>query len=98
MFEYYLFIMFILFYVFRGLFIFSSRHKHLLITLLSLEYVMLNIFFLLMFNMIWDGREAYLSLIFLIFSVSEGRLGLSILVSIVRTHGGDYFKRFNLLW
>lgn len=98
MFEYYLLLIFILFYVFRGLFMFSSRHKHLLITLLSLEYVILNIFFLLIFNMIWDRREGYISLIFLIFSVAEGRLGLSILVSVVRRHGGDYFKRFNLVW
>ena len=48
--------------------------------------------------MIWDRREAYLTLVFLIFAVSEGSLGLSILVSIVRSHGGDYFKRFNLVW
>jgi NADH-ubiquinone oxidoreductase chain 4L len=47
--------------------------------------------------MIWDRREGYISLVFLIFSVAEGRLGLSILVSVVRSHGGDYFKRFNLV-
>lgn len=98
MFEYYLLLLFIIFYVLRGLLMFSSRHKHLLITLLRLEYVILNIFFLLIFNIIWDRREAYLALIFLVFAVSEGRLGLSLLVSIVRSHGGDYFKRFNLVW
>lgn len=30
--------------------------------------------------------------------VREGVLGLSILVSIIRTHGNDYFQRFNILW
>lgn len=98
MLEYYLFLMLVLFYIRRGVFVFSSQHKHLLITLLRLEYIMLNVFLILMINIRWEVRESYLSLVFLIFAVSEGRLGLSILVRISRTHGGDQIKRFNLVW
>lgn len=98
MFEYYLFLLLAIFYIIRGIFIFSSQHKHLLVALLRLEYIMLNVFFILLINMGMETREGYLSLVFLVFAVSEGSLGLAILVSIVRRHGGDYFKRFNLVW
>lgn len=98
MLEYYFFIILTLFYIGRGIFIFTSQHKHLLITLLSLEYIMLNIFLILIINIRWERIEAYISLIFLVFAVSEGSLGLSVLVSISRRHGGDHIKRFNLVW
>jgi NADH-ubiquinone oxidoreductase chain 4L len=39
----------------------------------------------------------FFSLYFLTFSVCEGVLGLSVLVSIIRTHGNDYFINFSLL-
>jgi len=38
----------------------------------------------------------FYSLIYLIFRACEGALGLSILVTIRRTHGGDNFNIFNL--
>jgi NADH:ubiquinone oxidoreductase subunit K len=98
MLEYYLFLVLLLFYIRRGIFVFRSQHKHLLVTLLRLEYVILNIFLILIMNIRWEARESYLSLIFLIFAVSEGRVGLSLLVSISRRHGGDQLKSFNLLW
>lgn len=81
-----------------GLFVFRSRHKHLLITLLRLEYIILNIFIILVLNVQWESSEGFITLVFLVFAVSEGSLGLSLLVRIVRRHGGDYLKRFNLVW
>lgn len=39
----------------------------------------------------------YYSLIYITFTACEGALGLSILVIIRRTHGGDYFKTFNIV-
>lgn len=51
-----------------------------------------------MINIRWEGNESFLSLVFLVFAVSEGRVGLSLLVRISRTHGGDQIKSFNLLW
>nr|YP_010329924.1 NADH dehydrogenase subunit 4L [Neocerura liturata]UNP54673.1 NADH dehydrogenase subunit 4L [Neocerura liturata] len=80
-----------------GNLIFISKHKHLLIVLLSLEFIVLSIFFFLMMYLIMIDFEIYMLMIFLVFSVSEGALGLSILVSMIRTHGNDYFQSFNLL-
>jgi NADH-ubiquinone oxidoreductase chain 4L len=34
---------------------------------------------------------------FLVFSVCEGSLGLSVLDSIIRSHGNDYFQSYSVL-
>jgi NADH-ubiquinone oxidoreductase chain 4L len=80
-----------------GNIIFVSKHKHLLIVLLSLEFIVLRIFFLILVIISFIEYDIYILIVFLVFSVCEGVLGLSILVSIIRTHGNDYFQRFNLL-
>nr|YP_009368331.1 NADH dehydrogenase subunit 4L [Clostera anachoreta]APH08577.1 NADH dehydrogenase subunit 4L [Clostera anachoreta] len=80
-----------------GNLIFVSKHKHLLIVLLSLEYLVLSIFFFMLVMLIYIEYDMYLLMLFLVFSVCEGALGLSILVSMIRTHGNDYFQSFNML-
>uniref|UniRef100_UPI00300335E6 NADH dehydrogenase subunit 4L n=1 Tax=Parotis pomonalis TaxID=1557996 RepID=UPI00300335E6 len=85
-------IMFIL-----GNMIFVSKHKHLLIVLLSLEFIVLSIFFFLVILFSYIEYDMYMLMVFLVFSVCEGALGLSILVSMIRTHGNDYFQSFNML-
>nr|ADO60381.1 NADH dehydrogenase subunit 4L [Sericinus montela] len=85
-------IMFIL-----GNMIFVSKHKHLLITLLSLEFIVLSIFFFFVLFLNFIEFDMYMLMIFLLFSVCEGALGLSILVSMIRTHGNDYFQSFSVL-
>lgn len=80
-----------------GCFIFISNRKHLLSILLCLEYIVLSLFIILFIYLIIYNYEYYILLIFLVFSVCEGALGLSILVSIIRTHGNDYFQSFNVL-
>nr|SSD62296.1 NADH dehydrogenase subunit 4L [Allancastria cerisyi ferdinandi] len=85
-------IMFIL-----GNMIFVSKHKHLLIILLSLEFLVLSIFFFLTIYLNFIEFDMYMLMIFLLFSVCEGALGLSILVSMIRTHGNDYFQSFSML-
>lgn len=80
-----------------GCFIFISNRKHLLSILLCLEYIVLRLFIILFIYLIKFNYEYYILLIFLVFSVCEGALGLSILVSIIRTHGNDYFQSFNVL-
>nr|YP_010309896.1 NADH dehydrogenase subunit 4L [Pheosia rimosa]UMR55022.1 NADH dehydrogenase subunit 4L [Pheosia rimosa] len=80
-----------------GNLIFVSKHKHLLIVLLSLEFIVLSIFFFLMIFLMFLSYDMYMMMVFLVFSVCEGALGLSILVSLIRTHGNDYFQSFNLL-
>lgn len=87
---------FILIFIVGNL-IFVSKHKHLLIVLLRLEFIVLRIFFFLLVYLIFIDYDIYILILFLVFSVCEGALGLSILVSIIRTHGNDYFQRFNLL-
>nr|YP_009139642.1 NADH dehydrogenase subunit 4L [Teinopalpus imperialis]AKF78687.1 NADH dehydrogenase subunit 4L [Teinopalpus aureus]QVO50935.1 NADH dehydrogenase subunit 4L [Teinopalpus aureus wuyiensis]AKF78700.1 NADH dehydrogenase subunit 4L [Teinopalpus aureus]AKF78713.1 NADH dehydrogenase subunit 4L [Teinopalpus aureus]AKF78726.1 NADH dehydrogenase subunit 4L [Teinopalpus aureus] len=80
-----------------GNMIFVSKHKHLLIVLLSLEFIVLSIFFLMVMYLSFFSFDMYMLMIFLVFSVCEGALGLSILVSMIRTHGNDYFQSFNML-
>nr|YP_010326839.1 NADH dehydrogenase subunit 4L [Xanthodes intersepta]UNP54085.1 NADH dehydrogenase subunit 4L [Xanthodes intersepta] len=89
-------IVFIIMYVVGNL-IFVSKHKHLLVVLLSLEFIVLSIFFFLLIYLSNIDYNLYMLMVFLVFSVCEGALGLSILVSMIRTHGNDYFQSFNLL-
>nr|YP_009045412.1 NADH dehydrogenase subunit 4L [Athyma asura]AHA03763.1 NADH dehydrogenase subunit 4L [Athyma asura] len=80
-----------------GNMIFVSKHKHLLIVLMSLEFMVLSIFFLMLLYLMMINYNMYMLMVFLVFSVCEGALGLSILVSMIRTHGNDYFQSFNLI-
>lgn len=85
----------ILFYL--SLISFCKNRKHLLSLLLSLEFITLIIFLVLRVFLSFYDYEFYFLIVFLTFAVCEGALGLSILVSIVRTHGNDYFRSFNVL-
>nr|YP_010305139.1 NADH dehydrogenase subunit 4L [Pyrrhia umbra]ULR87045.1 NADH dehydrogenase subunit 4L [Pyrrhia umbra] len=89
-------LIFILMFIMGNL-IFISKHKHLLIVLLSLEFIVLSIFFFMLIYLMMIDYDMYMLMVFLVFSVCEGALGLSILVSMIRTHGNDYFQSFNLL-
>nr|WGO62223.1 NADH dehydrogenase subunit 4L [Comparmustilia sphingiformis] len=82
---------------FVGNLIFVSKNKHLLIVLLSLEFMVLSIFFFMLMMLSFIEYDMYMLMVFLVFSVCEGCLGLSILVSMIRTHGNDYFQSFSLL-
>nr|YP_009740468.1 NADH dehydrogenase subunit 4L [Ceratophysella communis]QID03195.1 NADH dehydrogenase subunit 4L [Ceratophysella communis] len=77
-----------------GMWIFSSKRKHLLATLLSLEFMVLGVFIL--FFMFISLSSYFYSLVFLTFTACEGALGLTILISMSRTHGADYFSSFSL--
>nr|APD14839.1 NADH dehydrogenase subunit 4L [Acrida cinerea] len=81
---------------FSGIYVFSSSRKHLLMVLLSLEYVVLSLFMLIIVFLIMFDYDYFFPIIFLVFSVCEGALGLSILVSMIRSHGNDFFNSFNL--
>nr|YP_010035956.1 NADH dehydrogenase subunit 4L [Empis separata]QQQ89192.1 NADH dehydrogenase subunit 4L [Empis separata] len=80
-----------------GVIVFISNRKHLLSMLLSLEFIVLSLFFFLFMYLSYLSNESYFSMMFLTFSVCEGALGLSILVSMIRTHGNDYFQSFSVL-
>nr|AJW76302.1 NADH dehydrogenase subunit 4L [Mesocapnia arizonensis] len=80
-----------------GVWVFSSKRKHLLLTLLSLEFIVLGLFLITFMYLNMMNCELFFSMVFLTFSVCEGALGLSILVSMIRTHGNDYFQSFSVL-
>nr|YP_009142425.1 NADH dehydrogenase subunit 4L [Platycnemis foliacea]AKH04370.1 NADH dehydrogenase subunit 4L [Platycnemis foliacea] len=84
-------------FFFCGLFSFVSNRKHLLSTLLSLEFIVLVVYFFMFFLLICNFYDLYFLMYFLTFSVCEGALGLSILVCMIRSHGTDYFGSFNML-
>nr|YP_006504061.1 NADH dehydrogenase subunit 4L [Actias selene]AFM95201.1 NADH dehydrogenase subunit 4L [Actias selene] len=95
MIMYNLVVIFIMFII--GNLIFVSKNKHLLVVLLSLEFIVLSIFFLMLMMLSYIEYDLYMLMVFLVFSLCEGALGLSILVSMIRTHGNDYFQSFSLL-
>nr|QXF29964.1 NADH dehydrogenase subunit 4L [Artemia salina] len=78
--------------LFFGLLIFSSSNKHLLVTLLSLEFLILLLFGVLMYS---DYMSMINAFTFLSISVCEGALGLSVLVSLVRSSGSDQVLLLN---
>nr|YP_010946644.1 NADH dehydrogenase subunit 4L [Margattea cuspidata]WGO57362.1 NADH dehydrogenase subunit 4L [Margattea cuspidata] len=88
----YVFFMFIC-----GVWVFSSNRKHLLITLLGLEFIVLALYFVIYYYLLEMDYELFFSMVFLTFSVCEGALGLSILVSVIRSYGNDYFNSFSIL-
>nr|YP_009185810.1 NADH dehydrogenase subunit 4L [Callicerus obscurus]ALO70436.1 NADH deshydrogenase subunit 4L [Callicerus obscurus] len=91
-------LMFSFFMYFSGLVVFCMKRKHLLLMLLSLEFIILSLYFNMFIYLSNFMFENYFCMLFLTMSVCEGALGLAILVSIIRTHGNDYFQTFNILW
>nr|YP_010222663.1 NADH dehydrogenase subunit 4L [Urochela caudata]UCC46126.1 NADH dehydrogenase subunit 4L [Urochela caudata] len=80
-----------------GIITFCMMHKHLLQTLLSLEFLVLILFLMMFFMMFNLGYDMYMLLLFLIFTVCEGALGLSLLVNMVRNKGNDYISSMSVL-
>nr|YP_009709686.1 NADH dehydrogenase subunit 4L [Dorcus tenuihirsutus]QEX51705.1 NADH dehydrogenase subunit 4L [Dorcus tenuihirsutus] len=81
-----------------GLLSFCLNRKHLLLMLLSLEFIVVALFLLLYTYLCLYLYEFYFLMIFLTMSVCEGALGLSVLVLLMRTYGNNYMISFNLLW
>jgi NADH-ubiquinone oxidoreductase chain 4L len=91
--------MIIIFFIyFCGIFSFCINRVHLLLILLSLEFVVLRLYYGLFIYLISFFFEFFFCIIFLTIIVCEGALGLRILVSIVRGYGSDNFQSLNLLW
>lgn len=86
-----------IFLFFSGVICFVFSCKHLLAILLSLEFIVLSLFIILFIYLNLFFFESFFRIIFLTFCVCEGALGLGILVSIIRTHGNDYFNSFSIL-
>jgi NADH-ubiquinone oxidoreductase chain 4L len=73
---------------FCGVWVFCSGRKHLLVTLLRLEFIVLFLSFSVYFYLC-SFNYSFCCCLFFVFSVCEGSLGLSILVSMVCSHGNS---------
>nr|WID87038.1 NADH dehydrogenase subunit 4L [Carausius sp.] len=80
-----------------GLLIFSFNFDHFLITLLSLEYLVLSMFMFIYIYLLLNSYDLMMIMILLTVWVCEAALGLSLLVNLVRGYGNDYFLSFNLI-
>nr|UZG66064.1 NADH dehydrogenase subunit 4L [Aquatica wuhana] len=87
-----------IFMYFVGLMVLCLKCNHLLLMVLSLEFFILSLFLGFGVYIVGLSYESYFKMIFLSLSVCERALGLSILVSLVRMFGNDYFNSFNVLW
>lgn len=76
---------------------FIMKRKHLLSILISLEFIVLVLYFFLLIILSMLNFEIYYCIFFLVFRVCEGALRISLLVSIIRTHGNDFFRRYAIL-
>jgi NADH-ubiquinone oxidoreductase chain 4L len=57
----------------------------------------LVLYFSIYFYLCSFNYSLFFVVYFLVFSVCEASLGLSILVSIIRSHGNDYFQSYSVL-
>jgi len=89
-----------LIYVFIGVRVLTVliKQKHLLIILISLEFIIVGLFLLIIVFFRVFNYEYYFRMLFLSVRVCERVLGLSIMVRLIRVYGNDYFQSFNILW
>lgn len=77
-----------------SIFRFVFNHSHLLNRLLSLEFLVLIVYWLLRLNLVSTGAGIFYVIFYIVVSVCEGVLGLSLLIRGVYRHGSDYLKRY----
>nr|APX40222.1 NADH dehydrogenase subunit 4L [Psylliodes heydeni] len=91
--------MYLLFFMFMsGALSFVINRKHLLLMLLSLEFIVISLYLNMFLYLSMMNYEFFFSMIFLTISVCEGVLGLSVLIMMVRIHGNDFVLTFSSLW
>nr|AGC22357.1 NADH dehydrogenase subunit 4L [Paramastax nigra] len=89
-------IMILFFIYFSGLYVFCFMRNHLLLVLLSLGYMVISLFFMIILYLSLYNYILYFVIFYLVISVCEGALALSILVSMIRCYGNDFFGSFSL--
>nr|APF47504.1 NADH dehydrogenase subunit 4L [Dolichogenidea sp. n. SNS-2016] len=85
----------ILFFI--SVFMYSSFYKHLLMSLISLEFMILNLSLLMYLNLNYLKLNIFLMSFFWTISVCESIMGLTILVFMVRKMGNDFTKMLNII-
>nr|YP_010531290.1 NADH dehydrogenase subunit 4L [Mileewa lamellata]UXX17549.1 NADH dehydrogenase subunit 4L [Mileewa lamellata] len=71
--------------------------KHILLCLMSLEFIVLSILMMMMIYCNCFDYSFYIYIFYMTFYVCEGVLGLSVLVHMIRYHGNDYLNSL-FLW
>nr|QZZ18317.1 NADH dehydrogenase subunit 4L [Eurhadina jarrayi] len=89
--------LFFVYMFFMGLFCLILIRKHILLCLISLEFVVLSLLSITMLFCLMFDYNFYFYLIIMTFYVCESVLGLSILVYMIRCHGNDYLMSM-FLW
>lgn len=88
---------FSIYILFFSCFIFSFYYKHLLLTIIRLEFIIISVFFNIFIILIILERNLYLIIIFLTIGVCERALGLSLIILIVRFYGNDYINSLRII-
>lgn len=79
-----------------GLMAFISNRKHVLNILLSLEYIILSLIWL-MIVCLMRANNYFIILYFFVFVVCEGALGLGLIVVLIRGYGRDLVINLSLV-
>lgn len=79
-----------------GLFVLLFQWKHILNILLSFEILMLGIIFSFLLTWGLHSNDYSIIIVIVVFGVCEARLGLSLLVRLIRVHGNDYVSSLRL--
>nr|YP_009512899.1 NADH dehydrogenase subunit 4L [Zele chlorophthalmus]AXK15291.1 NADH dehydrogenase subunit 4L [Zele chlorophthalmus] len=81
----------------QSLMMFSYFYKHILLTLVSLEFMMLNLLFNIYISLLSTNLNMFFMSLFLTIMICESILGMSLLIYLVRYNGNDYLKTLNLI-
>nr|YP_009684669.1 NADH dehydrogenase subunit 4L [Gammarus pisinnus]QDS78472.1 NADH dehydrogenase subunit 4L [Gammarus pisinnus] len=80
-----------------GSFSYILNYSHLLMSLLSLELISLMVYWGMSLMILSMGEEVFFLLFYLVMTVCEGTLGLSLLISCVHSFGSDRMKIYSSL-
>nr|YP_010531303.1 NADH dehydrogenase subunit 4L [Mileewa sharpa]UXX17562.1 NADH dehydrogenase subunit 4L [Mileewa sharpa] len=88
----------LVFYLFiMGLISLTFIRKHVLLCLMSLEFIVLSLLLMIFLFCTSYFFSFYIFVFFMTFYVCEGVLGLSVLISMIRCYGNDYMNSM-FLW
>nr|AHA52568.1 NADH dehydrogenase subunit 4L [Pselaphanus sp. QL-2013] len=82
---------------FISILLFSFYFKHMLLTLISIEFMMINLMMNIYLNLLYLKINLFFISFFLTISVCESVLGLSLLIFMMRFTGNDFMKSLNLM-
>nr|YP_010582879.1 NADH dehydrogenase subunit 4L [Uzeldikra longiprocessa]UGN61299.1 NADH dehydrogenase subunit 4L [Uzeldikra longiprocessa] len=85
------------FMFFMGMFSFIYVRKHILLCLISLEFIVISLLLMVYDFCLMFDNSYYIYLVMMTFYVCEGVMGLSVMVTMIRSYGNDYLNSM-FLW